>query len=210
MDLSRITKRTSGVVKVIARNPSVHAQPTARNTNEGATPLRGGGGTRFPTGRRDSTPIGHQRPDADFASDNDGTTGYSSDKQLIGGGGARTKVNNPECTRSRERGQTIPKQLVIKESPLVRAACSSDNSAPYGRSRPGPSSRKVGPLDGLSSPGAINPDTGGQMGRGGAGNSVRPPGGAGRARGVNIWYPNIGIDASGDSGDSQDSDETET
>lgn len=96
---------------------------------------------------------------------------------------------NKEWQRSRERGETIPSNLYGKkrESPLVKAACASDNSAPYGRNRPAASSRSNRP----------------------GGTAASPNKGAGRARGMNTWFPNKGIDASGDSGESQRSSKEE-
>lgn len=111
-----------------------------------------------------------------------------SNKPMSHGNKERMERYNTENQRSRERGECIPSNLYSKKSnsPETRAALASHNSAPYGRSRSADSSRSY------ATPGAPTITKG-----------------AGRARGVNIWFPNKGIAASGDSGESQRSSKEE-
>lgn len=101
--------------------------------------------------------------------------------------GERMQRYNTENQRSRERCETVPSNLYAKKSnPAHVTAAIKASTAPYGRTRPADSSRSC------TTAGRYDPQKG-----------------QGRARGMNIWYPNKGIAASGDSGESQRSSREE-
>jgi len=90
---------------------------------------------------------------------------------------------NTENQRSRERGQTVPS---LK-----------------------PDGYKVKALTGQRQDGAPGASSVHKTATGTFKELGKPTKGAGRARGVNCWYPNKGIAASGDSGESQRSSKSE-